>query len=181
MKAPIALAGVLAVLSAAPASAATRTIRWNTKAITHIGSLRTTGGPTIARATQAFGRPSSTRLQQKVLCVVDWTKIGLRVHFVYLGLPAPGKTTCTPSVGLVQSVTIRGSSFRTERGLRIGDTTARLRSLYPGARFKQGSWWLASRPAVIGGAPGQLEPYVRANVTGGKVTRLLLFVGAAGD
>ena len=175
----------------APASASAdgssaRTIRWAGGQVTHVGSLRTTSSrtrsPTLARAIAAFGRPSSRKLRSTESCEVNWGALGLRATFVNLGLAPPGTTTCTPSVGKLQVATIRGRGFRTQRGLHVGDSTARLKALHSGARFRQGSWWLATAPAVMGDVePGERFPIVRAITQGGKVARFALHIGAAGE
>jgi hypothetical protein len=183
------LAGCLATAGAGvPARASTgsetRTIRWANGHVTQIGSLRTSGRvqPTIARAIAAFGRPSSTRRTSRITCVLDWSRLGLRASFANLGAIPPGQTICTPSVGLLGSASVRGRGFQTQRGLRVGDSTARLRRLHSGARFRQGTWWLATAPAVFGDVePGERVPIVRALTQDGRVTRFVLSIGAAGE
>jgi len=178
-------------LPSASASAATggtsvRTIRWAAGQVTQIGSLRTsssrTRAPTLSRAIAAFGRMYSRKLTSKISCEVNWAGLGLRATFVNLGGAPPGTTTCTPRVGKLQFATVRGRGFQTQRGLRVGDSTARLKQLHSGARFRQGSWWLATAPAVFGDVePGQRVPIVRAITQGGKVARFVLQIGAAGE
>jgi len=164
----------------------TRTISWASGQVTHIGSLRTTSSrtrsPTLSRAIAAFGRTSSRRLTSFNSCEVSWTRLGLRGTFANFGGTLPGQTTCTPSVGKLQVATIRGRGFRTQRGLRVGDSTARLKQLHSGARFRERSWWLATAPAVFGDVePGQRVPIVRAITQGAKVVRFVLQIGAAGE
>ena len=164
----------------------TRTIRWAGGQVTKIGSLRTsssrTYAPTLSRATATFGRTSSRRLTSANSCEVSWARLGLRGTFANFGGTLPGQTTCTPSIGKLQTATIRGRGFRTQRGLRVGDTTARLKQLHSGASFREHSWWLATAPAVFGDVePGQRIPIIRAITQGGKVARFVLRVGAAGE
>jgi hypothetical protein len=176
------LAAILALAVAEAATAATtHTIRWSNGQVTRIGALNTTGSPTIARAVRVFGAPARRRLESRLVCVVDWRPLGLRASFVNLGGPTPGRTTCSDAVGKLQTATIRGSSFRTQRGLRVGDSVARLRRLHPGARLRRGSWWLATAPNVLGGEPGERIAIVRANVRSGEVTSFVLWIGAAGE
>ena len=179
------LAPLVAILGLAVAEAAaaatTHTIRWSNGQVTRIGALNTTGSPTIARAVRVFGAPSRRRLESRLVCVVDWRPIGLRASFVSLGGATPGRTTCSDTVGKLQTATIRGASFRTQRGLRVADSVARLRRLHPGARLRGGSWWLATAPNVLGGDPGERIAIVRANVRSGKVTSFVLWIGAAGE
>ncbi len=187
----LALACCAAWLPSASASAASgepspRTIRWAGEQVTHVGSLRTSSSrtrpPTLARAIAAFGRPSSRRITSTISCEVNWARLGLRATFGNLGGARPGTTICTPSVGLLGAATIRGRGFRTQRGLRVGDSTARLKSLHSGARFRLGSWWLATTPVVLGDIEADERfPIVRAIAQGGKVARFALHIGAAGE
>jgi len=185
----VACLAALVASAPAPASAstetATKTIRWANGQITHIGSLRTSSRlrqPTIARAITAFGKPSSTRRTSRITCVVHWSRIGLRATFANLGAIPAGQTVCTTTVGLLATATIRGRSFQTQKGLRVGDSTTRLKTLHPGARFRNGSWWLATAPAVFGDVePGERVPIVRAITRDGRVAHFFLSVGAAGE
>lgn len=176
----VACVAVLLVASAAARAPAPMTIRWSNGKLTRIGALDLSRTPTIKRATDAFGRPASKRPSGKVLCLVDWTRLRLRGNFVNLGGPLPGRTTCSTSAGTLQTAQIRGRAFRTQAGLRVGDTLARLRRLHPAARRHGASWWLATRPSVGGGDPRDRIPIVRANVRDGRVSVLVVWVGAAG-
>ena len=181
-------AGAGAAAGAASSDATTaKTIRWAAGQVTHIGSLRTSSSrtrpPTLGRAIAAFGRPTSTRRTSQITCVVSWSKLGLRATFANLGgIPPGGQTICSPAVGLLATATIRGRAFQTPRGLRVGDATARLKALHSGARFRQGSWWLATAPAVFGDVePGERFPIVRAFTQASRVTIIALHIGAAGE
>jgi hypothetical protein len=177
-----ATATALLVLTTAIASAATtpRTIRWTNGKVTSIGAMKTNGSPTLTRAIRAFGTPSRKRLDGRLVCVVDWNALGLRTTFVNLGGSRPGQTTCTAGVGKLQTMTIRGTGFQTQRGLKVGDSTARLRELHPGARRRDRSWWLATAPNPFGDA-GDRMAIVRANTRGGAVSNFVLWIGAAGE
>lgn len=178
----VLLAACAALLLAETAAAApSTTIRWSNGRVTQIGALKTTGSPTIGRATDAFGEATRKRLDGKVLCVVDWAPLGLRGNFVNLGGPRPDATTCSPDVGKLQTAEIRGSGFQTPPGLRVGAPLARLKKLHPGARQRGATWWLATAPNVLGGDGSGRFPIVRANVKGGKVTAFVLWIGAAGE
>ncbi len=106
--------------------------------------------------------------------------LGLRANFVNLGLTPRGQTTCSAGVGKLQSATIRGSSFQTQRGLKVGDSTVRLRELHPGARLRERSWWLATAPNPFD-EPGERMAIVRANARGGRVVSFVVWIGAAGE
>lgn len=175
----VTCAVVLFTVNATAATAAT-TVRWKDGKITHIGDLGLSRAPTIGRATAAFGAPTKKRLDGKVLCVVDWAPLALRGRFVNLGGPRPGQTTCSSTVGKLQTAEIRGPALQTQDGLRVGDTLARLRKLHPAARRHGKSWWLATAPNPFGD-PGARMSIVRANVKDGKVSVLVLWIGAAGE
>ena len=175
-----AIAALLLAATAALAAAAPRTIRWANGNVTHIGAMKTSGAPTLTRAIRAFGAPSRKRLSGREVCVVDWNALGLRANFVNLGLTPRGKTTCSAGVGKLQTVTIRGTGFRTQRGLRVGDSTARLRELHRGARLRERSWWLATAPNPFG-EPGDRMAIVRANTRAGEVANFVLWIGSAGE
>lgn len=170
------------VLLAVNATAATAaTIRWKDGEVTQIGDLGLSRTPTIQRVSAAFGAPASRRLESRELCVVDWTApLGLRGNFVNLGARRPGQTTCSPTVGKLQSAEVRGRALQTQNGLRVGDTLARLRRLHPAARRHGSQWWLATAPNPFG-RPGARMSIVRANVKDGRVSALVLWIGAAGE
>ena len=176
----VAATALLLAATAALAATTSRTIRWSNGKVTHIGAMRTNGSPTLTRAIRAFGSPSRRRLSGRNVCIVDWNALGLRANFVNLGLTPRGKTTCSAGVGKLQSATIRGTGFRTQRDLRVGDSTARLRELHPGARLRERSWWLATAPNPFGEA-GDRMAIVRANTKAGNVSNFVLWIGAAGE
>ena len=175
-----ACAALLLCLSAAAPGTPT-TIRWSDGKVTRIGALDLSRTPTIKRATDAFGPPTSKRLSGKVLCVVDWRGLRLRGNFVNLGGPMPGRTTCSTSVGKLQTAEIRGRAFQTQAGLRVGDTLARLRRLHPAARRHGTTRWLATAPDVFGANARDRFAIVRANAKAGKVCAFVLWIGAAGE
>jgi hypothetical protein len=161
---------------ASPAVAAERyTIRVSGSSISSIGDLR--GRFTLGAAIRQFGRPASLT-PTGFSCRLEWRRLRLRAEFVDLGASRP----CDPAFGALQTATVRGSRFGTQRGLRVGDSTARLRRLHPGAVFTDGAWWLHTAPCVFGDCEeGERVPIVRAIVSGGRVRALGLFVGAAGE
>jgi hypothetical protein len=83
---------------------------------------------------------------------------------------------CVKSVALI--VTVRdGAVWRTAVGLSVGDTAARVRSLYPRARLRTGGpggpgdsgYWLVPREicAAVGGGS---YPGLLARMKGGRVS-----------
>jgi hypothetical protein len=159
------------------------TIVWTDDEITRIGSLRTTSEtspPTITRAIAAFGRPSSTKRLSRVACRLSWRTLGLRATFVSLGTAFPTKTTCVQRLGVLQTATVNSSGLRTQGGLRVGDSVAQLKQLHPDAYFREGGFWLATAPTVIGSTEESQRTWVvRALASGGIVRRLGLRIQAA--
>jgi hypothetical protein len=181
----------VAALPAAPATAsapvtgneATPAIRWVDDAVTRIGDLNTSSKtrlPTIARAVAAFGRPSSTKRTSRVACTLGWRKLGLRATFVSLGTAYPTKATCVARLGVMQTATVFGTGLKTQGGLQVGDSVARLKELHPEAFFQDGCFWLATAPTVIGSSEASQRTWiVRALAEGGIVRRIGLRIGAA--
>jgi hypothetical protein len=79
--------------------------------------------------------------------------------------------------GLIATITSRGS-WRTAAGLRVGNSVARLRALYPRAKLRTGSfdprngYWLLTRHmcAEVGGSP---YPGLLARLRAGRVSALV--------
>ena len=134
---------------------------------------RNAGGIRIARSTPAdvrklFGAPSTSRALSGQSCLQSWKPPRLVVHFfTFEGKP------CTKGVALIVTVTSR-AAWRTAVGLRVGDSAARLRTLYPRARLRTGfagdsGYWLVTRQvcAEVGGGayPGLLARMQRGRVS----------------
>jgi hypothetical protein len=118
---------------------------------------RSAGGIGIARSTPAhvkalFGPPSTSRLTSAQSCLQSWKRARLAVtFFTFEDKP------CARGVALIVTVTGR-AAWRTALGLRVGDSAARLRTLYPKARLRTGfagdsGYWLVTRQvcAEVGG------------------------------
>jgi hypothetical protein len=164
--------------AATAAAQSSFTIRTSDGAVAQIGAFHPRRSATFASAMRVFGRPSSIKLRRGS-CVVDWRRVRLRIVFANLGAVPPGQTLCTPSVGVIDSFTARGSRFRTSAGLRVGSPSSRIPALHPDAEFRSGSWWLVTAVSPFG---DQSEyPVVRAIVDNGRVRALAGFVGAEGE
>lgn len=135
------------------------------------------GGVRIARADLAdararFGAPSTTRREQTALCVASWRRIGLTLSFLDLS----GRNPCRTGILIRATITSR-AAWRTAKGLRKGDSVARLRRLYPRATFRRhippwtGYWLVTRRACELGG----FEPFpgLLARVRNGRVTALV--------
>jgi hypothetical protein len=138
---------------------------------------RTTVG--LNHAIRAFGQPSSRR-RVSYYCRVTWRKLGIVARFTTLGAIPAGQTTCTPSVGLIDSLRITGAQWRTWEGLRIGAATDSILSHHKLAEFEFGRWTLARKFNPFGESPGMV-PMVTAEVRGGRVVALRAEIGAQGE
>jgi hypothetical protein len=80
-----------------------------------------------------------------------------------------------------------GQAWRTGSGLRVGDSVAKLHRLYPNASLRGyrrdippiRGWWLVVRTGFV---PERFQfPALLATARGGRVTGLVVTVGAEGD
>jgi hypothetical protein len=168
------------LLTGAPAEAlsADFTIRTSDGAVARIGAFHARRSATLASAIRVFGR-SSRKLIGNNVCRVDWRRLRLRIDFASFAAHSPGQTTCTPSVGLAQTFTARGTRFRTSAGLRVGSSSSSIAGLYPAAEFRSGSWWLVSAVSPFGDE--EEYPVIRAIVGSGRVRALAGVIGGAGE
>ena len=135
-----------------------------------IGSYSFGRDPTYAAAVRAFGRPASrgvTALGSE-RCTVRWTKLGLEVAFA----STPSDPCSLPSLGQSSwaGATIYAGPWRTSVGLRLGDSVAKLRRLYPKASYVDRppappAWLLVFRRGEVG-----TTVYLQADVWAGRVT-----------
>ena len=137
---------------------------------------RSAGGIRIARSTPAdvkklFGAPSTSRVTSSQSCLQSWKGARLAVTFFTF----EGKT-CVRGAALAVTVTGR-TAWRTAVGLRVGDSAARLRRLYPRARLRTGlagdsGYWLVTR-RVCAEVGGGAYPGLLARMKGGRVAALV--------
>lgn len=168
MKALAVAALALALVSTALAASSDYTIRSDKK----IGPL-SMGRAKIIDAAGIFGNESAIRKQSDNVCVARWNTIGLSVSQLNLDAGNP----CVN--GGIVTATMTGSRWHTAPGLHIGNSLARLRQLYPLAKYHRApnaGWWLIVRHACkeVGGSafPGLL-----ARTSGGKVSGLVVTLG----
>jgi hypothetical protein len=138
---------------------------------THVAGLA------IARSTPAdakrrFGPPTTVRRSPPYSCVLTWRNIGVTLRYIDFG----GGGACKHGALLAATIVSR-TRWRTSVGLRVGDSTVRLRKLYPRARIRRASpqwsgYWLITRRACVevGRAP---YPGLLARVHSGRVTAIV--------
>lgn len=172
----IASAAVLGVL-AAPASAA-RVIKANPArswGVTYLGGWHVTAHPGYPKAVHALGTPTRVENPHVPGCAATWSRLGLRIQFESFG----GGTSCAD--GLAQAAVVKGpagrSSWRTQRGLRVGDSFRKLRRLYPNARRKPSARVIVYQRNPLLGDGSIITAVIRDR----RVASFRLWLGGAGD
>ena len=128
-----------------------------------------TGHTTAVQARALYGAPGSSRARGSSSCLRTWPNAGLTVDFLsFEGAP------CTKGVAVV--ITVTGSTWRTVRGLRIGDPVMRIHDLFPGASHHANGWWLVTRHTCKEGGGGAF-PGLRARMQSGRVAAFVLQAG----
>jgi hypothetical protein len=107
---------------------------------------------------------------------------------VTYGLMPDGETGCTrPDLIHISSIHITGQRWYTGAGLKVGQSGARLRRLYPRAIFqrRERAWWLVHvrQRCVIGVCDQEFEtvPRLIARMKHGRVASFVFPVGAQGE
>jgi hypothetical protein len=174
----LVLAVAAASLVAAPSAYAARTIKaqparsW---AVTYLGSWHVAAHPQYPKAVYALGKPSRVKNPDIPGCEATWARLGLRIQFESFGI-AHG---CNE--GKAQSAVVKGHrgrvSWRTQRGLRVGDRYRKLARLYPNARRKPGARVIVYQrePAIGDGS------IITAVLRNHKVASFRLWLGGAGE
>ena len=154
-----------AVLLAAVALAAAKPhIVFGDRGAGGIVAARTTG----TQAAALYGTPATSRARGTT-CTRTWPAAGLTVGFLsFEGAP------CTKGVAI--TITLRGTTWRTARGLRIGDPLARVHDLFPAATRHADGWWLVTRRACAE-VGGQAFGGLRATTRAGRVRTLVITAG----
>lgn len=73
-----------------------------------------------------FGAPTRLAKTGTVSCEGRWTEHRITISFYNLG----GQDSCKPQYGNFGSAVMTGQQWRTAKGLRIGDTSYKMQSLY---------------------------------------------------
>jgi len=133
-----------------------------------IGRYRFGVDPSYAAAVKAFGRPTGLTAElPKGVCIARWAKLGLAIRFG----SEPSDPCSAASLSRITwaGATVASRMWRTAAGLRVGDTVAWLRRLYPTARSASDGWLLVYRRGEVG-----VTVYLRAHVRVSRVTSLQL-------
>jgi len=160
---------VVALATPAAAPAADRVIRSQAGLVSSVGPLKPTDAG-VARLTTLFGRRTAVVAKGNG-CTVRFSRAHITVVLANFG---GGGSAC--QVGRAQRATVNGREWRTQRGLRVGDRSVRMKRLYPGARRRHGRWELQTAP-LFGLTVATLE----AVVARGRVARMLTYLGGAGE
>jgi hypothetical protein len=160
-----------------------------TPATQQLGAWRISDRATFQDAIRVFGKPSACleRKPRQPNATAVWRTQGFRLKITSLGYIPPGKTFCTaaPRIVYVDTAIATGKRWQTTRGLRIGDSAAKLHRLYPHARrFRQG-WGIVQvfSHCNIGVCGGEMHwvPRLAATLRDGRVAAFVFPVGAEGE
>ena len=129
-----------------------------------VGPVKIASG-TLADATAAYGTPTTIRHRPNA-CIARWRPLRLSMQFLaFEGDP------CVSGV-LVFSIAA-SKKWRTDRGLRVGDTRQRLLTLYPKAKAKPDGRWLITRRACAE-VGGNQFPGLKARMRNARVTSFVV-------
>lgn len=154
-----------------------------------VGDFTVRRDPTYRGAIRAFGEASRCRLVSGPTFVeASWRPLGLIILLVTFGGMPEGETGCTrPDLIHISTIHITGTRWYTAAGLKVGQSGARLRQLYPRAIFRkrERAWWLVHvrERCVIGVCDQEVVtvPRLKAKMKQGRVASFVFPVGAQGD
>jgi hypothetical protein len=160
-----------------------------------VGNFWISDDPSYGAAQDALGAASSCHVVQggQMESIATWRSLGVTMRLSTLGLLPGGRTLCTSPAAPIDSVRVSGRRWYTSKGLRVGDSVGRLRSLYPEAPYLARTWrpgWgpqyalVTRRATCLGVCGNQREvtvPVLSAAVRNGRVTAFLFSVGAEGE
>jgi hypothetical protein len=153
---------LLAVLTAALTSTASAAPSFVIKRDNDIGGFVLARNGKISGAIAVYGNPTSRQQFGYDECTVVWAELGVQSTFSH-----SYDNPCSLS-GCHLETAITGRQWRTDRGLRVGDSLRRLRKLYPSAKVFVGKRWsLITRPFG-----GTRVPTLLATVEAKRITSL---------
>jgi hypothetical protein len=180
-----ALAAVAIPLTAAPpvhaqAPKPPHVLRTNADGwVSRLGPVRVDGRrPSLPNAYRAFGRPTSATGSGN-LRRVRWKAAGVSIVATTFGLCR--RRTCATSELHVQSARVSGPRWQTAAGLRVGDPMARIGELYSADPPADGSANVVVQDVPNPFGDGGDLAIVTAEVRGGVVRALRVWVGGAGE
>lgn len=142
-----------------------------------MGDFKPERNPTLGAAIIAYGEPGRIRSLGRSACRVAWPALGVRILFANFG----GGSACDPALGKAQEARIGTvESWRTAKGLHVGDRRRKLRRLYPRAQRHRRTYWLTTGINLFGAGP-RPYPVLAARVRDGRIASFKLEIGAAGE
>jgi hypothetical protein len=174
----------LAVASAGASTAAARpggAIRTGPNGVTALGSWHVSTHSTFPAAVRAFGAATAVHVHtsgNSCTGTGTWSGLGLRILFTSFSAD-PYCQRVRAQTGTVAGAAGR-RHWRTARGLRVGDSLATLKRLYPRAIRGPGGWAIVySLHSVV--AEGSRLDIVTASIKASRVVSFKLWFGGAGD
>ena len=151
--------------------------------VQRFGDFNVTRDPTLRGLTKVFG-PADDCTKRAWVSMAVWRTPGFRVRLTSLGTTPPNKF-CTDPRTWIDTIVVTGKRWRTVKGLRVGDTFAKFRRLYPGAHRHVNGWGLVEvyERCVIGicPAPYWWKPQLTAVFRNGRIVSFVFPVGAQGE
>jgi hypothetical protein len=198
----IGLVAVVAAVVVAPASDAQGTAKRSDRAeeswLVRAGKDFQRAGDYVVRgsnkslqdAIDAYGDPSNCRVIQAIHVIATWAAEGIWIDaWTYGGMPA-GEDGCTsPNLIKVSEIRLTGNRWVTSLGLHVGDPVAKVRHLYPRARFhrvpRRAYWLVVVRGRCLGiCTPAERRvdyPRLTAQIRNGRVAALWVPVFGQGE
>jgi hypothetical protein len=169
---------VIVFAAAAAAASAQGVIKANPArswGVTYLGGWHVAARPEYGKAVYALGTPTSVENPDIPGCAATWSALGLRIQFESFG----GGSSCAD--GRAQAAIVKRangrSSWRTQRGLRVGDSLRRLRRLYPRARHRPAARVIVYQRNPVLGDGSIITAVIRKH----RVASFRLWLGGAGD
>jgi hypothetical protein len=135
--------------------------------VREIDSLAAPRFASIRWARAAFGRPT-TRQRTQDYCRVSWRTPGLTIILNRVGQSNP----C--AAGQPVGAVVKGTQWRTSKGLRIGQPLRLLRAKYPHAGARPDGWWLlVVKPTSVFGRT-RPQPTLMAQVRHGRIRAFVI-------
>ena len=143
--------------------------------VTYLGRWHVGAHPEFGKAVFALGRPTRLENPDVPSCRGTWRGLGLTIQFESFSIA----DSC--GEGRAQSAVVKGlagrRSWRTQRGLRIGDPYSKLKRLYPNARREPAARVIVyQRDPVIGDGA-----IITALIRNRRVASFRLWIGGAGE